>query len=951
MPDLPMTLGPVGQLLTEKLKEKVRRTGIAVWLDNDGVYSDFVNRLAEQYKEGTFPYPVIAFRGSFLETMFALEVHGSGYERSSLIIYMPGFDEKSIRSTPLLELYEAGSLFRKGLDTLVREAATGRALPADVDAFLKGQVSLVAAEEWLARGISKRTVGLEALLESSGSTLVVEALSKRENPLAVRVTTEEDAGALRSYLHKLTGMDDAWMAKHWRDRGDGPLDKTLAAFGAWVLCVEFVHDLRRNPNLDWLIPLKSLSTPLVTMCRGIAAKLRKQDPDAYVRIADETESHLDDELLAMTPEDLGQVDTFREEENRVLWGAVESLKAKDWAKAAEWCKAREGDKSFWLQRDPARRRAWDLVAGAAEFGKILDEHVRPFEKVANHDDVIKAYGDSAFLVDRAHRRFEQEWLRRLDTQMPHFGALQEVLGKLRELHRVWADQISMDFNRLCKAEGFLPPEHLQQRTLYEQVVQPMAFGGEKVAVFLIDAFRYEMATELLDGFRSSAGGALVDLKGRYAELPTITSVGMNALAPVAKDGRLSVAKKFEGFKTGECTVKSPSDRARAMGTRTCGKAALCITLAEICDLSAETLKKKIKEHQVVVVCSSELDNAGEANVGLLTFDAQLTQLKAAWHHLQTAGIKHAVFTADHGFLLQDSTTGRRDYGRKTDPQRRYVLDDYERGERGLVPVSVAQLGYDGISGYLLFPEDSKVFTTGNTTASFVHGGNSPQERIIPVLVVTRKRAETSSLAEYIVEAEPMTEAFGFNRIRVRLVLDQKKQTTLGFVAARSIDLDLRVPDRPEIRAVVKEKSGPGEIKAGRLQLPVGKDWTEVFFALNGPEDSRAQVEVLHTDQIEKVQKQVVDGLFAVAGMPGGVAQSASPSKSVTWVDTIEDEGARKVLTHIEKHGSITEIEMINLLGNPRAARRFAREIDGYLPKLPFRIRSEANASGKRYVRE
>lgn len=295
MPDLPMTLGPVGQLLTEKLKEKVRRTGIAVWLDNDGVYSDFVDRLAEQYKEGTFPYPVIAFRGSFLETMFALEVHGSGYERSSLIIYMPGFDEKSIRSTPLLELYEGGSLFRKGLDTLVREAATGRALPADVDAFLKGQVSLAAAEEWLARGISKRTVGLEALLESSGSTLVVEALSKKENPLVLRVTTEEDAGALRSYLHKLSGMDDAWMAKHWRDKGDGPLDKILAAFGAWVLCVEFVNDLRRNPNLDWLIPLKSLSTQLVNVCKGIAAKLRKQDPDAYVRIADETESHLDAE--------------------------------------------------------------------------------------------------------------------------------------------------------------------------------------------------------------------------------------------------------------------------------------------------------------------------------------------------------------------------------------------------------------------------------------------------------------------------------------------------------------------------------------------------------------------------------------------------------------------------------------------------------------------------------
>jgi hypothetical protein len=71
----------------------------------------------------------------------------------------------------------------------------------------------------------------------------------------------------------------------------------------------------------------------------------------------------------------------------------------------------------------------------------------------------------------------------------------------------------------------------------------------------------------------------------------------------------------------------------------------------------------------------------------------------------------------------------------------------------------------------------------------------------------------------------------------------------------------------------------------------------------------------------------------------------------SWTEVVEDEGIRGVFIHIEKHGSITEAEIITMLGNARAARRFALNFDTYLIKLPFRVRSESNASGKRYVRE
>src|SRR5690606_18682149 len=109
------------------------------------------------------------------------------------------------------------------------------------------------------------------------------------------------------------------------------------------------------------------------------------------------------------------------------------------------------------------------------------------------DDAVHRYASDAWVVDRAQRRFEQKWLGLMDPRLPHYGQLQEVVRILRLAYRAWADALATRFAELCGEHGFLPSPSLQQRTLYEQAVHPLTFGGEKVAMFVIDAFRYEMA--------------------------------------------------------------------------------------------------------------------------------------------------------------------------------------------------------------------------------------------------------------------------------------------------------------------------------------------------------------------------------------------------------------------------------------------------------------------------
>ncbi len=952
--------GPVSEAMEREIFDEVRRKGIVVWLDKDAAFTQFVDALEvkqDALRAKCLPFiPVVPFRGSFLDLLIKLEPYGDGLDPQPLLVHMPGFNEETVRTTPVLELYQSGKRFEKALGTLVREAATSRAVPSEVETFLSKKPTLEDADAWLSRAVSQNNFGLSAVLDEVGPLLLVQALGGDHFALEPRVQKDEEVTVLRGYVHKLTGMDEEW-------RGFGsdpqlkPLANVLGSLAAWLLCVEYVHDLRRLPHLPSLVRLKALSPALVKSCSDILNQVRDKHWSAYERLAMEVESFLTAELAQMTAEDLGSIDTFRAEGIRTLDGSVEALLRGDWKKAKEWCDARQGARSFWLARDQNRKWAWALVDEAATFGETIERHQRPFANLKSFEDAAQRYAEGAFEVDRAQRRFEQKRLVHLEPRLPHFGLLQEVAGSLRRLYRAWADTLCKDFATLCKDQGFLPPSSLMQRTLFEEVVHPLTLGGEKVAVFVIDAFRFEMATELVEELRGS--GSVVSLKPRFAELPTITSVGMNVLPPVSRGDRLSVAGTFGGFKTGEYTVKTPDDRARAMGGRSVGKKALSLKLEEVCEANTAALMKQVKPHALVVVHSKEIDDAGEANVGLRTFESSIGQIKAAWRHLELAGVKQFVFTADHGFLLQDETTACITYKPSPTVPRRHVLAEHARAETGMVNVAVSALGYEGVSGYLLFREDTAVFATGNPGATFVHGGNSPEERIIPVLTVTRKRAEMASLGEYSARAEWMADALDHHRIRVQVT---KQATTLGYAAAQSIDLSLRVPNRPEIRVSLKGVAGgSAKLKAGRLHLPVGGDWAEVFFGLEGPTDERVRVEVHHPDKIEKVESATPDAWFSVtaervATAPGAKRSEPPPlpvaaSDHGAWADAITDEGMRKVFLHIEKHRSITEVEVTHLVGSPRAFRKFSLEYELYLSKLPFGVRTEVGEGGKRYVRE
>lgn len=924
--------------LEKQVTTRLRERGLVVWLDKDGHYSAFVDRLSER---GDFFAPIVAFRGSFLETLLALESLGDGLDPTPLLIHVPGHNDVTIRKTPLLEAYKAGTRYERAFDTLIREVAAGRVPPEETESFLtRGENTLDEAERWL-EGFGPGGTGFETYLNGLPPDWVLDGLVRSPSDLTARIVGEAERESLRAYLGRHTGLSSEFQQFFLHEVPLRTVRSLTEAWMGWLLAVEYVNDLTRAPHMAELRSLAGLSAPLRKNSLELVAKLRKQFPDEYREYAMQTEALLEAELQAGTAEELGKIDTFSREDTRLQEAAIACLREENWGQAVAWSKARLEAPSVWVSNDLFRRHEWSLVLTAAHLGKSVAERKQPLRSARSLEDALLAYTESAYEVDRAHRHFEQERMQLLTPLLPHYQELEKGCSLVRRRYREWLDELTGAFSDLCSREGFLPPPHLQQRQFYDQVVHPMTQAADaRVAFFMVDALRFEMAAELAEQLDGQ-----VRLQARYSELPSITSVGMNVLAPVSRDGNLTLDNKpFSGFRAGNYAVRTPDHRVKAMGDRSLERLSgtrrspLLLSLAAVSNSSPEKLAKQVKGAALIVVHSREIDGSGESDVGLATYDRWLGQLRSAVQHLRNAGVEEFVVASDHGFLLLDDSREPVVYN-SGEIDRRFVLTDSPIREESMATVALRSLNYLGTDGYLMFLRDSRVFKSkGKSATTFVHGGNSLQERVIPVLTVNYRSGRSRKLAHYRLKARVEPPIMGCSRLRV--LLEDDSDGVFGFAVPPVLPIAMRVPGL-EIEVVIQDVQGARLVNQ-QLQLQLGEE-AEVFFKLQGGGATRAPVEFYHPDATENVQPLTTPELFDVVGP----VSAPEPPQALSWVDKFDEPALARVFQHIETFGSIEEGEVRSMLSRSQM-RRFTLEWESFMCYLPFDICIDTGGASKRY---
>ncbi len=282
-------------------------------------------------------------------------------------------------------------------------------------------------------------------------------------------------------------------------------------------------------------------------------------------------------------------------------------------------------------------------------------------------------------------------------------------------------------------------------------MKPKLDGG-KVAYVWVDALRFEMARELCRLLKDDFD---LTLQPAIATMPTITEIGMAALLPKAHEtakvvsvgsGKLGLEIERHGHQGPQGSGRLPQGTRRGAGVRLQARRPAAQADARRC-------KDGIQNAQLVLVTSQEIDEFGESDTKLarLQMDSMLNDLRRGVRILSDLGIKTIILAADHGHLfaeeIGDDMKIEAPGGKTADLHRRVWVGEGGTSD-AVVPANPAFVAGRRQRLRHRHPvEHSPSSRSQGGNLAYFHGGLSPQELIIPVVVADARRPRRGGTAD------------------------------------------------------------------------------------------------------------------------------------------------------------------------------------------------------------
>jgi hypothetical protein len=720
---------PLHDYLAASLSDKLKTRRVVVWYDLRREFVPFVDELRggpncpgklATVSVGDTNAQLAEYDGSFFEVRAVAEPVVAADNPEPLLVYVPGV-ERDLKASVLMELEKAGECYQPQLKRIARNVLAERFTAGVIDDILKPE--RVAYED-LARQFSK-TAGAEppSMLKAifhdvSGNDAILAAWLARD--------TRDEEIARKEAIPELSKLVNARLDLELP--GGMSIAKMRVSTLRYVLGNEFRLDLgcAAPASLD-AVPVPKNKDQEVAI-RELARRLRTSHPEDYMGLADKIQDELGLAEAKIPAESLGTIDTFRFEERALLVHCGDLIVQGRFADALALVTERE--RSFWLDRDVTRKIHWEVCRRMAELGAVAKGVHAAIETTgASVRAWLDAYTDKDgwHRMDQAQRRLEALLVRLDDPD-------ERPLGLVRRAYEDACHAMAVGFARQLTAANWVTPNASAQTKIFGEFVS----GGPKpVAYFLVDSLRFEMGIDLCARLPKTAE---VNIRPALASLPSITTVGMAALMPGAS-GSFVVAEQNGklGCQIENVFLPDLASRKRFAAARVPGL--VDMTLDELLGATQAKLAKKIGGAKVIVVRSQEIDQMGESGQSLWVrqaMDTVIDNLARGVRKLSTAGVEHAVITADHGhlFFADDRDESMRvdsPGGQEIELHRRCWIGRGGKTPSGCTRVSAVALGYAS-DLELVFPVGCGVFKAGGDLA-FHHGGPSLQEMVVPVVKV------------------------------------------------------------------------------------------------------------------------------------------------------------------------------------------------------------------------
>jgi len=785
----------VTESLIQLIAKQVDDKGLVVWYDPEQAYGAVAAELAQ-------PNTVVArYDGSFLQLRKEIDHLLTEGQPPRLVVYVP--IERTETHSALIEIDCAGVVMQPRqqppacntrLSVVARNALKpilGEDQVAEIERQVEaGKLSLADLNSLADKGQDIST-GVLTLIFGSANPQEVAMAFLHSDQHDEEVAKKEAEKELRHLLQISFDIElpATEALSNWRIQ-----------LSRHVLLTDLFAALKKQ------LPSSLSSVPVANSTGGIDACVRlartwrndREVRDSYVIMANTVEKELGLAQLELPVEPLLENETFQCVE-RILLDHVEGellkVASPELLRLAECRLSR-----FWADVVPAIQARWALISSAAEVLLEANRVGKAIKKAPTTvQALVKAYADDDepwCLLDTHHRHMEsRKYNFEFAVSNDHQG-LERLITKAEQRYTEVGSELSK-----CFVTHFQKAKHpikglLQQRDVFEKQVKPH-LGDGKVAYVWVDALRFEMARELC---RLLTDDFKLEVQAAIGTIPTITEIGMAALLPKAHESAkvVSAGGGKLGLEIEGKVIKDRRDRVAFLREHA-GVPVFEAKLDSLLPKPGKKAKDGIKNAQLILITSQEIDNYGESDTKLarLQMGSMLNYLRRSVRILSDYGVNTIILVADHGHLFADEVGDDMKIeapgGNAADLHRRVWVGEGGTVESAFLRTTLTSLGTDSVFD-IATPWRFAIFKAAGGNLSYFHGGLSPQELIVPVVVLhstTKPPAPTTGIqwtlipgtaklstrffSVQIAGMQGQTSLFGFEPPKVRIELRANKK--------------------------------------------------------------------------------------------------------------------------------------------------------------------------------
>ncbi|MFH1922828.1 MAG: PglZ domain-containing protein [Planctomycetota bacterium] len=728
----------VTQFIRNLIAKQVDDNGIVVWYDPEGDYSGVVEAL--DLPDTT----ILRYEGSFVRLRWEIDQKKlmDGEEPPRLVVYVPLAQDQTHHA--LIELEAAGVVMQPGqqpparnirLAVVARNAlkgVVGDETAAHVEKQTEAGKLTLADLNALADKGGEIFKGVIALIFGTGNPQEVALSFLDNNRLDESITKKDAKGELVELLRRDFGFDAPDGAE---------LDDLRQRLARHVLMTDLVF------GLGDAVPSKLASVPVASTpasdaaCTALARawRLRRDRRESYVAAARQVEQEFGLAALTFEPKAIEKVETFPAIERALLVHAENRLLEKTDGDVFTLAESRLS--RFWCDVEPKLQARWALVASAAEVLLEADRVGQALKRpLASATGMIKEYAEGTepwCLLDTHHRHMESRWYNFEPHGYDH-DSIEKLVIKARQRYVEVGSEIARQF--LMQLQKKAPDKSVaRQRDVFERHVKP-SLGAKKIAYVWVDALRFEMGRELARLLKEDFE---VDLQVALAAVPTVTEIGMAALLPHAHaDAKIvTVGGGKLALEITGTVIKDRKDRV-AFLKKHAGVEVFDAKLDNLLPKPSKKVREGIADAQLILVTSQEIDELCEQDnitQARRQMDGVLNDLRRGVRMLVDLGVERIILAADHGHLFADELSEDMKVdspgGETVDLHRRVWVGHGGKADDAFLRAPLSALGIQGEFD-LATPWTFACFKCKGGAKAYFHGGLSPQELLVPVMILS-----------------------------------------------------------------------------------------------------------------------------------------------------------------------------------------------------------------------